>query len=263
MSTDLTTTDDATGIAELSAEEAELAASVRGKIDRRDLILPMLKLAQGLTAEVSEGKATAGQFVNSLTGEAVDGPVELVIVDYIKGRFFSPRDAGTYVAFSDVVPDNWPPEYAGQHFADLDDAEERYAERANSGAIQWGSGPPIRTTFNYVGFPVDDPDLPVRVSLQRTSRDAARKLNTLLDTSPTPWGRVYELTAVRKESDNGSYYVFDVGRGRKTSEDERKIAVQLIKSIRGAANVTYHGDEETEAKPKADVPEADPEALSV
>lgn len=255
-----TKTSEPTELATINPEEAELAASVRGKIDRRDLILPMLKLAQGLTAEVQDGKATSGQFVNSLTGEAFDGPVELVIVDYIKGRFFSPKGAGTFVAFGDVAPDNWPPEYAGQHFTDIPDAEEQYAARANRGDIEWGHGPPIRTTFNYIGFPVDDPELPVRVSLQRTSRDAARKLNTLLDTSPTPWGRVYELTSVRKDSDNGPFYVFDVSRGRKTTDDERAEAVKLVKQIRGAANVEYHDNEVSEPKAKPAPAPASPES---
>lgn len=266
MSTDLQTTDNVAAsdsLAELSADEVALAASVRGKIDRKDLVLPMLKLAQGLTAEVSEGKARAGQFVNSLTGEALDGPVDIVIVDYVKGRFFSPKNAGTFVAFdTDVVPDNWPPEFAGQHFSDLPEAEEQYAERANRGDIEWGSGPPIRTTYNYVGFPVDDPELPVRVSLQRTSRNAARKLNTLLDTSPTPWGRVFVLRSVEQQNENGKFYVFDVDRGRKATDDERSQAVQLLKSIRNAANVEYHDDEVEAAPVKAPVVE-DPEALEV
>lgn len=262
--TDLATTPDA-ALDTISSEEAELAQLTRSKIDRKDLVLPMLKLAQGLTAEVSDGKAKSGQFVNSLTGEAFDGPLEFIVVDYVKGRFFSPKGGGTYVAFgTDVVPDNWPPEYAGQHFSDLDDAEEQYAERANRGDIEWGDGPPIRTTYNYVGIPVDDPELPVRVSMQRTSKGAARKLNTLIDTAPTPWARVFSLSAIQQQNDHGVFYVFDVSRGRRTTDDERAAAIELAKSINSAAvNVEFHDDEVEAAPAKPAAKAADPDALDI
>ena len=41
-------------------------------VDSSDLILPFLKVAQALTPEVVEGDAKAGQFVNTVTGEALD-----------------------------------------------------------------------------------------------------------------------------------------------------------------------------------------------
>lgn len=239
--------------------EAELIADVRGEIDAEDLLLPMLKIGQGLSAEVSNGDARAGQFINSLTGEAKDGPVELVVVSYRKGRFFSPENSSeAYLAFGAVAPDNWPAEYAGQHFADLPDAEEQYSARANSGDIEWGSGPPIRTTFNYIGFEVSDPTLPVRISLQRTARKAAQKLNTLIAASPAPWAFVYEVTTVARDNAKGKFYVPQVRRGRKASDDERGRAVELARTLQ-AAEVKYHGD----AEPEREAPSQDPDALSV
>lgn len=243
------------------AEELDLVQAGVGTIDADDLLVPMLKLGQGLSREVSEGDARAGQFINSLTGEAKDGPVELVLVSYKRGRFFSPEGSSeAHISFDDVAPDNWPAEYAGQHFADLPDAEEQYSALANSGQIEWGSGPPIRTTYNYVGFETGDPDLPVRISLQRTSKQAAKKLNTLLRAAPQPWAFTFELSSVAKDNAKGKFYVVTVKRGRKTNEDEQARAVDLARSIQ-AVDVRYHGDD-VEAKPSAKV-EQPADALAV
>lgn len=241
-------------------DEQELVAAGVGTIDADDLVIPMLKLGQGLSREVSDGDARAGQFINSLTGEAKDGPVELVIVSYRKGRFFSPEGTSdAYISFDDVAPDNWPAEYAGQHFADLPDAEEQYSASANSGAIEWGSGPPIRTTFNYVGFETAEPELPVRISLQRTSKPTALKLNTLLRAAPAPWTFTFELSAVGRDNAKGKFYATAVRRGRKATDAERERALGLARSMQEIA-VKYHGEE---AEAPAAKPKAAPDAVAI
>src|SRR5687767_4311614 len=113
MSTELTKGQQA----ELEAREEALVGQIKSKFDRDDLILPQVRLAQGLSKAVQEGDAKAGEFVNTLTGENYGTGFGLVIVDYFKGRFYSPKgDDRSYVAIGDVAPDSWPEEYRGKHF---------------------------------------------------------------------------------------------------------------------------------------------------
>src|SRR5688500_8155174 len=107
------------------ADEAALAAAVLGDLDQQDLVLPMLQVAQQLSRVVEQGDAEAGEFVNSLTGENHGSRVELIIAGYFKGRFFAPKGSGeTYIAQGDVAPGNWPEEFAGRRFDEIEEAEE-------------------------------------------------------------------------------------------------------------------------------------------
>lgn len=234
-------------------DEAALAEAGLSQIDANDLVLPMLQVTQQLSKAVTEGDAESGHFFNALTGEDHGSEIELVVVAYFKGRFYSNRDGQAFVATGDVAPDNWPAEYAGQPFVDLPDAEENFRERVNAGEIAWEGGPPIRTTYNYVGFLPLEPEVPVRLSLQRTSTPAARKINTLLRFSRAPWDAAIALeTELRHDKQQRPFYVVKASRGRQTDSDERQAAVELAYHVQ-SAQLQFAGDEAAEAKavPKA------------
>lgn len=261
MGTEVAETTGGTDLAELEAQESALAAGIKSKIDRDDMILPQVRLSNALSQAVAEGDAKAGDFINTLTGENYGKSFSLVIVDYFKGRFFSPEDDDrTYVAIGDVAPNNWPDEYAGKAFADLPDAEEQFKAAANDpeNPQQWGDGPPIRTTYNYVGFVAaeDASEIPVRLSLQRTSVPTARKINTLIDVARTPWDKVFEVRAVEQSNaKNQKYFAADVKLGPATTPEQRSKAVQLATSLQ-KANIQLHGDAPDDGEdPKGEKPE--------
>jgi hypothetical protein len=242
-------------LAPLSDEEAALVAGVKSNFDQNDLILPQVRLTQPLSRAVQEGDAQAGEFVNTLTGENYGSEFDLVIASYFKGRFYSDDEGGAFVAAGDVAPENWPEKYAGQHFTDLPDAEEQYKAAANAGQHEWGGGPPIRTTYNYVGVIVSEgaERVPVRLSLQRTSTPTARKINSIIDMSRAPWDKTFHVEAEQRESKGRSYHIVDVKVGRPTEADERAVAVELARNFQQAqGNVQLVGDEEEKAsKPAA------------
>ena len=250
---------------QLEALEASAAADVRSKIDQKDLVLPMLKVGQALSDEVANGDARPGNLINSLTGDVYEGEVEVVLVDTFKGRFFKPEkdSPDTYTAPGDVMPLNWPHPDAGKPFAESSDAEEKWVEAANAGDIEWGSGPPIQTTHNFVGFIVgDDSGLPMRLSFKSAATPQARKLNTLLTTSRTPWANVYKLTTTEEtNSANQRFYVPNVKRGRATKPAERLAAAQLYEELKNS-EIVLAGDEESEA-PAAPEPAQDGSAIDV
>ena len=252
-------------LAELSADEQALVEGITGKIDRSELVLPAIKLTHSLTREVQDGDVQAGLYINSLTKEVYGDDVPFVVCGFYKGRFFS-DDSGTYVARGDVAPSNWPEEYAGKAFADIPDAEEQWKIQANNGG-DWGSGPPIATTHNFVGFvPGAESDLPLRLSLMRSSKPAADKLKTLVVSLRAPWDRVFQLR-VRKglNKQQQPYYATDIAAGDTITPEDRQKAVSLAGDIRRAeqAGTIQEVGDAPEAKPGGSRPKEKEGALSV
>lgn len=256
MSKEVSTTTEAS--TDLAKRDEELAAGALAGIHKEDLQLPVIKVTQQLSREVTDGDAESGHFVNTLTGEDLGDSIELVVCHYFRGRFYAPREGEfegrTFVAGGDTAPSTWPAQYAGQKFVDIPDAEETYRERVNAGEVEWGRGPAITTTHNYIGFLLDDPGIPVRVSLMRTSAPAARKINTLISFgNRSPWNAAIKLeTELRQDKQQRPFYVVKATQGRQTSAEEISQAQTLALEAQSAA-FQLTGDEQL-ADGKADKP---------
>lgn len=242
---ELTTIDDA---------EQALIDNIQGDIGNDDdLVVPVLKVAQSLTKEVTEGDAKPGDFVNSLTGENFGNTIDFVVSAYQKGRFLKDKETGrSYAALGDVAPSSWPEEYAGRPFVEIEDAEERYKERVNAGEIAWEKGPAISTTHNFIGY-VDGSEVPVRLSLMRTATPAARKLKTMLRFSRAPWDQVFTLKTEKKSSQRDEpYHNVSVAQGGPTTAEQRQRAVALAQATQSGRVSEASADdlEEKIAKPK-------------
>lgn len=240
---------------------AELEKFSRGELEQEELVLPMVQLTQQLSGAVTNGDVESGHYYNALTGDDYGDAIDFVPVHYFKGRFLE-KDGSTFVAQGPVAPANWPEEYAGQAFADIPDAEETFRSDVNNNVREWGSGPPIRTTYNYVGFRPDEPDVPIRLSLMRTSAPAAKKINTLLRFEKQNWDRVIELKADEKSDGKGRpYFVHTIRRGRTTDAAEKQTAIEFAQAILAAGGGQLAGDDAaSERKPK---PVENEEALGI
>jgi hypothetical protein len=232
-----------------SEEIALLQQDQDAEFDDGDLQVPILKVGQPLTKEVQAEQAEAGEFINTLTGEGIGDEIEFIISYYQRGRFGADRDSGkAFVAFGDVIPDHWEPlvgaEFVGTRFDEHPDAEETYKERVNAKQILWGKGPLISTTHNYTGLALVSPDVededaevemqPVRLSLQRTSMPAVRKINSLkkmsLRNKPF-WERVFNLKTEKKAFAKGAAYLVVPKLGRATTAEEREEAGALALAV--------------------------------
>jgi hypothetical protein len=236
---------------EAVAVPSELAEFSRGELEQEELVLPMVQLTQQLSGAVTDGEVDSGHYYNALTGEDYGDAIALVVVHYYKGRFLE-QDGKTFVAHGPTAPSNWPEEYAGQEFTSIPDAEETFREDANNNVREWGSGPPIRTTYNYVGFRPEEPDVPIRLSLMRTSAPAAKKINTLLRFEAQNWDRVIDLKAEERSDKRGrQFFVHTIKRGRPTQSEERQKAIDFALAIQRAGGGTPVGDEAeaTQTKP--------------
>lgn len=235
-------------------EEALVAkAKADIQVSAEDLVIPMVKVAQGLTREVQDGDAEAGELIHSLTGESYGESVQLLIVDSFKGRSWrNPEDRTFHTAGKGETVVQWEDHPChGQLFVDCLDAEEQYRARVRNNEIDWGKGPGISTTYNFVGLVVRDDgtvdDFPVRVSLQRSSAKAGRNWVTMLNIARAPWDAVYELTTSKTRSKGGEPYVaVSVKLARKATDDERQAAVRIAQAIHGGANVEYVGEQDEE-----------------
>lgn len=238
----------------LAAEEAALVEANQAEVDASEFVIPILKLAQPLTDEVTAGEAKPGEFVLALTGESFAPPVEFIVAGKGKGRFKPGRKGErTLVAYdTNIVPWKEDPFY-GKPFSEHPDAEEQFRARVDAGDEEWGSGPPIQTTFNYTGYLIGS-EVPVRLSLRRTSAPAARKWNTLLDAVLRGrfWDKTFTVSSEQQKNDQGAFYVVTVNQGRSTTPAEKMQAIQLATALRNQ-QVTTVGDEN-------DGPTKEPEA---
>lgn len=236
--------------------EAELALinANAEDADDGDIRVPILKVAQALTKEVQDGDAQAGDFVLGLTGESFGNTIEFVVAAKGPGRIKLGRNGErTMVADTPTVP--WTDDqFYGKPFTEHPDAEEQYSKRVNEsgGKIPWGKGPQIQTLYNLTGFIVnnDDPEetFPVRLSLRLTNKpvkDFKKSLDTFLNVflRHQYHAQTVILKTEQKTNANGDrYFVPTFKKGRKTTKEERALAVQLGVAVK-QQSVTAVGEE--------------------
>lgn len=246
--------EESTDLATISAEEEALITANQQDVDSSEFIVPILKLAQPLTDEVTAGEAKAGDFVLALTGDVYSPPIEFVVAGKGRGRFRPGRQGTrTLVAYdTPLVPWKDDPHF-GQPFTEHPDAEEQFKAAVDAGTIDWGHGPPIQTTYNYTGYIVGT-EVPVRLSLRRTSAPAARKWNTILDAvlRGRYWDTVFEVGSEQQKNDNGTYYVVTVKQSRKTTTEEKGNAIALATALRNQSVKTVDDEDGKVAQAPAD-----------
>jgi hypothetical protein len=239
-------------------EEEALAQRIRGKVDTSTLKVPLVKLAQALTGEVVAKRATAGEYINAVTGASYGPEFEFILADTGLGAF-ARIDGEGYTAQGVVVPDNWPAQYAGQVFAEIEDFEPNFRAAVNAGKREWGKGPPISQTHNYLGYVItEDFDelaganrlLPVRVSLMRKNARAAETINTLLVTWPTPWAYVLKFGVTLDTEGEGPYYVATVTEGEPASTPAKTAAVNLANQLQSVQAEFVGDDDDHKVKPQ-------------
>lgn len=251
--TELATTPD-TDLAAIESAEQAAAERKREQLANEPIKVPILAVVQGTTNNPPPD-AEPGDFFNVVTGDIYGRSIEFLVSLYYRGRFYAidtPDGRKSWSAGTDVTaPDFWPEEYAGRVFAEIPEAEETFAQLANSKEIEWGSGPPIQTTFNFTGLVVKPqlegvPPFPVRVSLKSKSAKAGKKLIAALKPLRTFWDRTVYLSTERVQGKKGPYFIvnFD-GFGEPPEPGFRGAAIELDQAA-NQVGVTAVGDEPDE-----------------
>lgn len=179
--------------------------------DTDDILIPRLRLAQGLTAEVLEGTAKAGQWI--ISGyEAVD---EVLVVPLLFGRMQELRDQDTreMLCFS---------------------RDAKIGTGSPGGACvgcpfnEWTGGknrrpPECSFMYAYIVFSWTH-DVLASIAFQRTQIPSGKMLNTIVQRTGLSKG-VVKLAATQREGKRGVFFVPVVS----PAEADKKILAAAVK----------------------------------
>lgn len=184
-----------------------------------ELIIPRVKLLQGLSPEVQEEPKDfhAGMIIDSLTR---GGLPETFIPIFKRTRWFrfNPRDAKSPHFVPEVKP-------GGIVWRSDDPNDPRVKAETQFG--EHGEAPPATTFMEFLCY-FEGLAMPVVLGFAKTSFKAGRELLSLARFSSGPmYGRKYKLRAVQESNDKGTFYVFRVLPAGLASPDEIEIGQAL------------------------------------
>lgn len=186
-------------------------------IGRDDMIIPRIGLCQMQTPQKSKSNQnyiaglTDGMLFNSMTGEILDRPLELIPIRYLgrRGIQFRPLDEGGGVIDMNVS--------------------------LNDPRMQWGNtgdkkkDKPVATEFFEFLVILRETLDPIVLSFKSTGIKVGKRLNSFIKNRKTPiWSGVYKLDSVEVPGASGMppYQVFTVENAGLILENE----VQIFRS---------------------------------
>lgn len=180
------------------------------ELETTDLLVPKIFHMQAISKFVMDDKASAGDFVDSLTGEVLAKKaekLEIIIFGSFKTMVRSKKglnDKFEYHETITITPDN---------------------------AKEWASAPFIEGDYKnslqynlYCLLPSKMNELPYVLSLGSTKTKTARKINTMIyklaQIGKPGAAIVFELTNVVEKNDDGQWFGLEVNQGRFTTPEE-------------------------------------------
>jgi hypothetical protein len=230
-----------------TAEEMAIAAQAMGNIGTEGLVIPRLKLTQGLTKEVSDGDAMPGHYINSVSME----------------------DYGTELYVSMLVPQHIRlliPVGQGLQCRSIENKPNPMMGVGTPGGLcakcsyaQWvGKEPPMcNEAYQYYILVVDDKGelldpMPMAITFMKTSFKEAKKWNTMMmmvAKNLLPWQLVYKLSFDKINNDKGNYFSPKVNtlKGVQSSAEVQELAWTMVpRLIEQAATIVVRDDSEVD-----------------
>lgn len=240
------------------AEMGALAAQGKESLTIKDIRLPGLVLVQ----PTSGFDAKAGSFVNNVTMEEFQG-AEVVLIKVTKSRVRFGRELGQApLCQSSNALDG---------YGDPGDELERRGPNGGGDCNTCPQAIPrkgdCKLQFHYLGAVVTPLDgeprqigaeLPVGLTMKSTSIRTATKLNSILMDMEFPWSHTIEIDSVKTTNDKGTFFVWEVKKGRPVTPVEGLGAIRLAKRLATAQRVTVvdadKADDSTTAATDDDIP---------
>lgn len=214
-----------------SKDVAEMAATSdawgANEMTAQDIVIPKLLLMQGMSEQVSSGKAKLGDYVNSVTQEilgSVEKPIE--IVPFMMEKFWVHN------------------KFNGKKWAF--DFIERMTPQNQSDSWEYtnAKGEKCKRIYTYNFYVlVAGQALPLITSFSSTSAKAGKELATQMYTinalaKKAPASKVILLGGKIDKNDDGSYAVKSIKVARNTTDEELTEAFSWYTTIKGGgANV--------------------------
>lgn len=231
-------------------------------VDDADILIPRLLLMQGLSKQVSSGKAALGDILRSTSGEVLAAKTKSLDViplttfkTWVLEEFVAAPKGGGKWEFRGIVP------MTGEN----KDAPLEWKESDK----EWRRS---RSLNFYVLLPEDikkevaarkaaakgdmiDPDdalLPVLLSFRRSSYQAGRELATHFKKAEhfgvPPASSVFSLGSEVKTNDLGTFHIFKLAKARKSTQEELTVARSWYTTLQ-KARVAVHDEGEEDAVP--------------
>lgn len=209
-----------------------------GNMDSTDLIIPRVKLLQGISPEVKDEKPGAkdGVYWHTIAEQPLGVEIRFVPILVKKTTvLWAPRgdDRGILARSSDNI--HWDEGYANQEFEVQfkGQAKRKIFTRGNvaeSGLADFGSSVPgdkrsapvASLTYTWLFALLDYPDLsPVAVINTRTAIRAGKQLYNKIELRPAqPYGQIYKMFVTEETGDEGPYNGFGyIGDGYVENEE--------------------------------------------
>lgn len=233
-------------------------------VTQEDLVLPRLKLLQPLSPEVTEGKGTAGDMVNSLDGSINYGKELLFVpVFFMRTRIRwtpraetpppdAPKGMECISANSMTARDPKGKTKEGQPTADC-------SKCVDAAFTEDGQPPKCSLYLSFVSM-IDGN--PIVVSMEKTKIPAAKSVLTfaqMLGGGNKPlWAGMYKLSTKMITNPKGTFHVYEVSQAGFTPEALYKKGEGLYLSSKSATIVVDRDrdEESTVPAPQGDGEEA-------
>lgn len=210
-------------------------------LEREDITLPRIKLTQALSDEVSNGNASPGEWLNTLSGQSYGTQFEFVPISVWRSRTYFSENR-----------DDAPICRSANSFVSINEYQ-CLTECPHDRAWDWQEDrtPPRCTlSYNYLVIPLVDP-FPAIVSLMKSSFKAGKALNTLLMAARSPaWHWTYEFYSVKQSNNKGTFHIAAVKKkiadGKPVASDDemRQMAEQFYRMAKGGRITFDEGDSE-------------------
>lgn len=210
------------------ADVAALTQGATGLLGESDIILPRMKLLQGLSAEVSDGVGNPGQYANNMTGQAYGSAVNVAVIKVTPQQLYMVQGVGLQCR-AQAEP--------GQRMHGTGDPGI-WCDQCSLKQWQDSTPPVCSEAYQYLVLPVDDEGKPIEaypaaLTMMSTGLKEAKRWNTMLKMAGQlpPWVASYKLSAEQLRNDKGTFYVPHVARAAALPTDTQRIcfdfAVQL------------------------------------
>lgn len=214
-------------------------------IDNDDIVLPKILLMQAMSEAVNEkGIAKPGDIIKSTTEEVMGGldmPLEIIPLNSFKTWILSMKEGQKFIYKSTepMTPAN----------------VTRKLEWEDDLGNEWRADKSLNF---YVLLPVeiesalkgDSACIPHLVNFRRTSYMAGRNLVSGMKESAflnqPGASRVYNLKVTKRKNDHGTFFVFDIGKGAKTTTAQLQFAKKWFDTLK-TAEVKVHDTLDGEA----------------
>jgi len=203
------------------------------RVRPEDLQVPRLRLLQGLSQEVAEGKNRAGELIHSITGKDYKPPLEVLLFYYAPSRVMFGEDMGE-----------------GLQCQSRDAIEGGFGLCADCSFGKWtrdedGSpkAPKCSLVHNFPCFIIEElkgvkseKDLGkclISISLMKSSAQVANKLLTRINLSGDQWwDKIYKIDVASKTNEKGTFNIFKaIEPVKDASEELRKLGFIAYKKF--------------------------------